>query len=277
MNPIARFSDVGVTYKGKANLFSKQAKKDIVAVKGVNLDIMPNQIVGLVGESGSGKSTLGNTLIGTVPIAEGKIEFQSRVLQEKGYMAHRKNFEGIQMIYQDPSSSLCPTMRIEDILAEPIKINRIKQGIGINYRIRELMEMVEMDELYLKKYPHQLSGGQKQRIAVARAMAMGPKLIIADEPTSALDVSVQASLLNLFLSLKNKEGVSFLFISHNLAVVRHVSDVVAVMRGGEIVEQNTPITLFKKPQEEYTKKLISVIPTVKKHVNVENVPYAINY
>lgn len=261
MKALLEVTDLSVHYARRANLFSRQDKGFIKAVDGVSFTIGQQEIVGLVGESGSGKSTIGHTVLGLIKPKAGRICFKGQDLTAS--FPQRKYFDGIQMVYQDPSGSLCPTMRVRTILAEPLLINKKMKKSKMQARIEELTDMVDLQPEHLERYPHQLSGGQKQRVAIARAMAMEPELIIADEPTSALDVSVQARLLNLFLSLKEKSGVSFLFISHNLAVVRHLSDRIAVMRNGKIVEQGKTLDIFEKPQQAYTKKLISVIPQIR--------------
>ena len=223
-----------VYFDGKANLFSRTAGKGTKAVDGVSLSIGANEIHGLVGESGSGKSTLG------------------RAIMMK-----------IQMVFQDPNSSLPPNMKIGRILAEPILINRLLPKQEVGDRVLELLRLVDLPEEFSNRYPHQLSGGQKQRIAVARAMALNPELIVADEPTSALDVSVQAQILNLLLELKEKQGLSILFISHNLSVVRHVSDRISVMKQGKIVEQGPAEQVFRHPSDAYTKNLLAAVPKMR--------------
>ena len=167
------------------------------------------------------------------------------------------------MVFQDPNSSLPPNMKIGRILAEPILINRLLPKQEVGDRVLELLRLVDLPEEFSNRYPHQLSGGQKQRIAVARAMALNPELIVADEPTSALDVSVQAQILNLLLELKEKQGLSILFISHNLSVVRHVSDRISVMKQGKIVEQGPAEQVFRHPSDAYTKNLLAAVPKMR--------------
>lgn len=257
---VLEIKDLCVSFNNKSNLFSKGEEGKIHAVKNVSLTIGRNEIHGLVGESGSGKSTLGRSIMGLAPVSSGTIKFSSVDGEIRNIVGRKDKNLSIQMIFQDSNSSLNPNMKIKTILSEPIVINKILDKQDIPNRLKELMDMVGMPEEFLERYPHQLSGGQRQRVAIARAMTTNPELIIADEPTSALDVSIQAQILNLLLDIKEKSGVSILFISHNLAVVRHISDYVSVMKMGEIVESGETVKLFANPQHEYTKKLWSAIP-----------------
>lgn len=257
---ILEIKDLSIYFSRKSNVFSKGDEGKTCAVNHVSLMIRRNEIHGLVGESGSGKSTLGRSVIGLSPISEGEVLFHSKDGEIVDLKANKKNNLRIQMVFQDSNSSLNPNMKIKTILSEPIIINKILDKKDLPGRLEELVEMVGLTSEFLERYPHQLSGGQRQRVAIARAMATNPELIIADEPTSALDVSIQAQILNLLLDIREKNGVSMLFISHNLAVVRHISDYVSVMCKGEIVESGEAVALFKNPQHEYTKKLWSAIP-----------------
>lgn len=266
--PILQVDDLHVFFNTKSNIFSRGKAATVKAVNGVSLTIYKNEIHGLVGESGSGKSTLGRAIMGLNKTTSGSIQFQQRDITNERKGPHRTK---IQIVFQDPNSSLPPNMRLKEILAEPIIINKLMDKQFISQRLQELMELVDLPVAFLERYPHQLSGGQRQRIAVARAMAMEPELIIADEPTSALDVSVQAQLLNLLLDLKEKKGVSILFISHSLAVVRHLSDHISVMKHGKIIETGTVHDVFERPQEEYTKRLLAAIPQIKNYEQVETV------
>lgn len=260
--PLLTVEELKVYFNKKSNLFSRGPKGEIKAVDRISLEIQPNEIHGLVGESGSGKSTLGRAIMGLNPVTGGEIRFKGRNIMDKSYRSDPKERLKIQMIFQDPNSSLNPNMKIKEILAEPILINRILPKREIPDRLAELMDTVDLPEKFLERYPHQLSGGQRQRIAVARALATKPELIVADEPTSALDVSVQAQLLNLLMDLKRIEGLSILFISHNLSVVRYISDRISVMQQGEVLETGTAEELFSRPNHPYTKKLISTIPQI---------------
>lgn len=261
-----------VSFSSRSNLFSKGEKGRIQAVKQVDLSIGRNEIHGLVGESGSGKSTLGRCIMGLSPICSGTISFCSRDGEVRDLVEKKNRNLSIQMIFQDSNSSLNPNMKIKTILSEPILINRLLDKKDVPERLRELMDMVGMPEEFLERYPHQLSGGQRQRVAIARAMTTNPELIIADEPTSALDVSIQAQILKLLLDIKEKSGVSILFISHNLAVVRYISDYVSVMKTGEIVESGEAVRLFAAPQHEYTKKLWAAIPRLQTEREILEIP-----
>lgn len=264
---ILEIKDLSVYFSTKSNVFSRGEEGKVCAVKKANLNIGRNEIHGLVGESGSGKSTLGRSIVGLSPISSGEVLFHTpngEVL-DLADSKNRNNHLSIQMVFQDSNSSLNPNMKIKTILSEPIIINHILEKPDILDRLVELTEMVGLSPEFLERYPHQLSGGQRQRVAIARAMATNPELIIADEPTSALDVSIQAQILNLLLDIREKSGVSMLFISHNLAVVRHISDYVSVMKKGEIVEAEETLRLFDNPQHEYTKKLWSAIPQFKQY------------
>ena len=252
-----------VYFDGKANLFSRTAGKGTKAVDGVSLSIGANEIHGLVGESGSGKSTLGRAIMGLNHPTEGRILFHGTDLTRLKGKERAQARMKIQMVFQDPNSSLPPNMKIGRILAEPILINRLLPKQEVGDRVLELLRLVDLPEEFSNRYPNQLSGGQKQRIAVARAMALNPELIVADEPTSALDVSVQAQILNLLLELKEKQGLSILFISHNLSVVRHVSDRISVMKQGKIVEQGPAEQVFRHPSDAYTKNLLAAVPKMR--------------
>ena len=260
---VLEVKDLCVSFNNKANLFSKGEEGKIHAVNHVNLNIGRNEIHGLVGESGSGKSTLGRCIMGLAPVAFGQILFHKKNGEVVDLVENKGKSLNVQMVFQDSNSSLNPNMKIKTIISEPIIINKILPKNDIPDRLQELMKMVGLSEDFLERYPHQLSGGQRQRVAIARAMATNPELLIADEPTSALDVSIQAQILNLLLDIKNNNDVSMLFISHNLAVVRHISDFVSVMRKGQVVESGRCLELFDSPKHEYTKKLWGAIPQIR--------------
>lgn len=260
-DPILEVKNIKIYYNTKSNIFSKGATGQNKAVDEVSLKINKNEIHGLVGESGSGKSSLARAIMGLSPVTEGEILFNGKPITGRQNSKERVK---IQMVFQDPNSSLNPNMRVKEILEEPILVNRLMKKNEIMPRLLELMELIDLPASYLDRYPHQLSGGQRQRIGVARAMTTDPELIIADEPTSALDVSIQAQLLNLLYDLKEQKGLSILFISHNLAVIRYISDYISVMKKGKIVETGRALDVFNQPEHPYTKKLISSIPTLKK-------------
>ena len=228
----------------------------------VSFEIMRGETFGVVGESGCGKSTLGKTLIRLLEPTEGQIFLEDREISKlKGNDLKQMRKEA-QIIFQDPSACLNPRRTVKQILMEPFEIHKMKGEIDVEARIMELLQLVGLDAYHLSRYPHELSGGQKQRIGIARALALNPKLIICDEAVSALDVSVQAQVLNLLQELKEKLGLTYFFISHNLNVVYQVSDRVAVMYLGRIVEIADYAQLYEKRYHPYTEALLSAIPQV---------------
>lgn len=252
-----------VCFSTKANLLSRGKNQTVTAVDDISFTVGRNEICGLVGESGSGKSTTGRAIMGLNRVSGGSILFHGKDLAKIHGNEWKDVRTKIQMVFQDPNSSLPPDMRIGQILAEPLLINHLSDKSNVHAKVHELLRSVNLPEEFEERYPHQLSGGQKQRIAVARAMSLNPEMIIADEPTSALDVSVQAQILNLLLDLRKKTGLSILFISHNLAVVRHMSTRLLVMQRGKIIEAGRTEEIFDHPREEYTKNLLAAIPKMR--------------
>lgn len=234
--------------------------KILHAVDAIDLEVRPGETLGLVGESGSGKSTLGRCLTRLYDITSGELTFDGEEIGKADAKALKPVRRKMQMIFQDPSASLNPKRRVRDMLAEAISVHRIREGAGIGERLDELMELVGLRREYLDRYPHEFSGGQRQRIGIARALAVEPKLIVADEPVSALDVSVQAQVVNLFGELRDRLNLTYVFIAHDLAVVRHVSTRVAVMYLGSIVETGETEALYARPHHPYTRALLSAIP-----------------
>ncbi|NKN35835.1 ATP-binding cassette domain-containing protein [Agrobacterium sp. a22-2] len=230
------------------------------AVDAIDLDVYPGETLGLVGESGSGKSTLGRCLTRLYDITSGALSFDGQDIATAGTAALKPVRRKMQMIFQDPSASLNPRRRVRDMLAEVLRVHRIREGSAVEERLDELMELVGLRREYLDRYPHEFSGGQRQRIGIARALAVEPKLIVADEPVSALDVSVQAQVVNLFGELRDRLNLTYVFIAHDLAVVRHVSTRVAVMYLGSIVETGETEALYARPHHPYTRALLSAIP-----------------
>jgi oligopeptide transport system ATP-binding protein len=232
----------------------------VKAVDGVDLELRQGEIVGLVGESGCGKSTLGRTILQLIPPTEGTVILGGKnltVMERRELRAARADF---QMIFQDPYASLNPRMTVYDTLAEAIQAHRQVSSAELPERVASLMERVGLSPRYIRKYPHEFSGGQRQRIAIARALAVEPKLIVADEPVSALDVSIQAQIINLLAKLSREMHLTLMFISHDLSVVKHISDRIAVMYLGRIVEIGPAADVFDHPQHPYTRALVSAIP-----------------
>ncbi|WP_342422654.1 ATP-binding cassette domain-containing protein [Paenibacillus sp. FSL E2-0178] len=227
------------------------------ALDHIQLDLEQHTTLGLVGESGSGKSTLARVIAGLIAPDEGQILLGSQELRKK---RSREQHKKIQMIFQNPDASLNPKHSIRQILSEALLFHRIVDRSQVETRSKELLSRVQLEARSLDKYPHEFSGGQRQRIAIARALSVEPSLLIADEPTSALDVSVQRSVLELFHTLKAELNLTVLFISHDLGVIHAVSDTVAVMRQGKLVEINTKDQFFIRPEHEYSRELLSAVP-----------------
>ena len=236
-----------------------------LAVNNVNLSVEAGQTLGIVGESGSGKSTLLRTVLRLIKPTSGRIIYKGRdlwALRGAELQAVRRE---VQAIFQDPASSFNPRQRIGAILRAPLDVHGIGQRNERDDRVSETLTRVGLPPEFAHRYPHQLSGGERQRVAIGRAIIMGPSLVLADEPTSALDVSVQAQILNLFRETKKSLGLTSVFVSHNLAVVRYLSDQVAVMKQGEVVESGPSETIFASPQHPYTRALLDSVPDPRRH------------
>ena len=234
-------------------------KEPFRALHGVSIDVRPGETVGLVGESGSGKTTLGRAILGLVPVASGTVTFEGRDITHLSRAERRGLSADIQVVFQDPYTSLNPAMTVGDILSEPLLAQPASRA-GASTRIRELLDQVGLPSDAIHRFPREFSGGQRQRVAIARALALSPKLIVCDEPVSALDLSTQARVLDLFIEIQERTGVAYLFVSHDLSVVRHISHRVAVMYRGEIVEQGDGDTVTSKPQHPYTQRLLMAAP-----------------
>ena len=253
MTELLNIDKVEVTYKGKG------LKKDFKALKGVSLDIRAGECVGLVGESGSGKTTLGRAVLGLAPVTGGSIKLEGKEIAHASRSERKEISKDVQVVFQDPYSSLNPAMSIEQILTEPMLVRNWTKA-DANMRVRELLDSVGLPTDAADRRPREFSGGQRQRIAIARALALEPKLIVCDEPVSALDLTTQSRVLDLFLEIQQRTGVAYLFISHDLAVVRHLSHRVAVMYQGEIVEWGDGEQVTSNPQHPYTKRLMMAAP-----------------
>lgn len=240
--------------------FFKKEKQYLRAVDNIDFFVKQGETLGIVGESGCGKSTTGNLIMQLLDKTEGEIIFDGVDLSTlKGEPLRKKRAE-IQMIFQDPFSSLNPRMRVYDIIAEPLKTHNVAKGKELKDMVYEMLDVVGLDRSYARRYPHEFSGGQRQRIGIARALALKPKLIICDEPVSALDVSIQSQILNLMSKLQKEFKLTYIFIAHGLPAVKHISDRVAVMYLGKIVEITTKENLFDQPLHPYTEGLLAAVP-----------------
>lgn len=241
--------------------YFKTPHGDLHAVDNVNITINKGQTLGVVGESGCGKSTLGRTVLRLLEATDGEIIYDGKNILDYDKREMRDMRKNMQIIFQDPYASLNPRMTVSEIIAEPIKVNKIVTNKKqIDKRVFQLMETVGLSERLINSYPHELDGGRRQRIGVARALSLEPKFIVCDEPVSALDVSIQAQVLNLLMNLQEEMGLTYMFITHDLSVVKHISNEIAVMYLGQCIERASSNELFKNPLHPYTKALLSAIP-----------------
>jgi oligopeptide/dipeptide ABC transporter ATP-binding protein len=238
------------------------SERTVHAVDTVDLAVHSGEVVGLVGESGCGKSTLGRVMAGLIPASDGKVLWKGRDLASLTGTEKRRARLAAQMIFQDPMSTLNPRKRVIDIIGEAPMVHGLVPKARLRDTVAELAARVGLDPSYLDRYPHQFSGGQRQRIGIARALAVQPELLVCDESVAALDVSIQAQILNLFMDLRKEFGLTYLFISHDLGVVKHICDRVVVMYLGRIVETGTPDELFANPKHPYTQALVRELPSV---------------
>ena len=230
------------------------------AVDGVSFELAPGETLGLVGESGCGKTTVGRTILRLLPATDGEVIFDGRPVFEQNATEMRALRREMQIIFQDPGGSLNPRMRVGRLVGEPLLVHGLAEGEELRTRVEELLERCGLWKQAADRYPHEFSGGQRQRIGIARALALQPRMIVCDEPTSALDVSIQSQILNLLDDLQEEFGLSYLFISHDMAVVHHVCDRIAVMLDGKIVEVGERDRIINDPQHEYTRALLSAVP-----------------
>ena len=264
--PLLEVSDLVKHFPVRSNplaaLWPAASPRVVHAVDGVSFTIEPGETLGLVGESGCGKTTTGRLVLRAIDPTSGRIAFEGQditALSARRLLPFRRK---VQIVFQDPYSSLNPRLTVGRAVTEPIRVHRIAEGAGAEARVRELLDMVGLSTEYLRRYPHELSGGQRQRVGIARALAAGPRLVVADEAVSALDVSVRAQILNLLVDLRERLGLAYLFVSHDLGVIRFVSHRVAVMYLGKLVEVAPTAELFKQPRHPYTQALLAAIPAV---------------
>jgi oligopeptide transport system ATP-binding protein len=252
MTAVLELRDLKVHFPGRG--------RPVRAVDGVSLDVQAGETLGLVGESGCGKSTLSNAVVGLVTPTSGSVKVRGQEIVGADRTGLRAMRAHVQMVFQDPATSLNPRMRIGEAVGEPLLVRGIAKGAALRARVAELLEEVGLRPEHADRYPHQFSGGQRQRVVIARALALRPELLVCDEPVSALDVSVRAQILNLLVELQAKLGMANLFVSHDLAVVRHVCDRVAVMYLGRLAELAPAGALYAEPRHPYTKALLASVP-----------------
>ena len=259
-DPLLEVSDLVVHFPIKSGVVVDREVARVHAVDGVSFTLHEGETLGLVGESGCGKSTLCRAILQLVAPTSGSVRFEGQELVGLSRRALRPLRREMQMIFQDPFASLNPRKRVGQIIGDPLELHGLASGAELKRRVQDLLDRVGLQAEHYNRYPHEFSGGQRQRIGIARALALQPKLIIADEPVSALDVSVQAQIINLLEDLQQEFGLSYLFVAHDLGVVRHVSDRVAVMYLGKVVENSDSDGLYKNPLHPYTNALLSAVP-----------------
>lgn len=258
--PIIELKDVQVYHRARTGgIFKPNIVK---AVDGVNLAIRRGETIGLVGESGCGKSTLASVIVGLQKPTGGDVLFKGKSALKRNASLRKEFGSDVSIVFQDPSTALNPRMTVQDILKDPLDVHGIGDKAGRDRRVRELLHLVGLPASAADALPSQISGGQRQRVAIARALALEPDVIIADEPTSALDVSVRAQVLNLLTDLKDQLGLGLVFISHDINTVRYISDRMAVMLAGKIVETGQADEIFANPQHDYTRTLLSAVPSL---------------
>ncbi len=274
--PLLAVDDLQVHFSVTEGIFERQVGA-VKAVDGVSFALQRGETFSLVGESGCGKSTTALAIMRMVPISGGSVRFDGDDLTHYGPKQMRPIRRRIQMVYQDPYESLNPRMRVQDIIGEPLVVQGLKRDRhSYRARIGELMELVGLLPDMMDRYPHEFSGGQRQRIGIARALAPNPDLIVCDEAVSALDVSIQSQVLNLLMDLQRQLGLTYLFISHDLSVVRHISDRIAVMYLGKVVELAERDTLFGDPQHPYTRALMSAVPVPNPELEAQRTPQVLS-
>jgi oligopeptide transport system ATP-binding protein len=258
--PLLEVTDLVKHFPIKRGVLIDRTVGQVKAVDGISFSIPRGETLGLVGESGSGKSTACRAILQLMKPTSGSIKFEGREIAGLSRRKMRPLRREMQMIFQDPYASLNPRKRVGQIVGDPLRRQKVASGSDLRKRVQELLERVGLSPEHYNRFPHEFSGGQRQRIGIARALALQPKLVICDEPVSALDVSIQAQIINLLDDLQDEFGLTYLFVAHDIGVVRHISDRIAVMHDGKIVEQGSADQVCEHPKDDYTKKLLSAVP-----------------
>jgi peptide/nickel transport system ATP-binding protein len=269
MSPLLTAKNLCRTFTTRTGVFARPAQ--LTAVADVSLEIAPKSAIGIAGESGCGKSTLAKLLAGLLPPTSGNIMFADKPLTHLSRDEQRQFRRSVQMVFQDPFSSLNPRLRVGPIIAEPLVIHRLVAAKDIEREVTRLLATVGLPADAANRYPHEFSGGQRQRIGIARALAVNPQLLIADEPVSALDLSIQAQILNLLQQLREQFALSLLLIAHDISVIRHLCDTVAIMYLGRIVEFGSCADLFSAPRHPYTQALLAAVPRIDRHPDQQRI------
>ena len=260
MSPLLEVADLVKHFPVKRGILIDREVDQVRAVDGISFEVEKGETLGLVGESGSGKSTACRAVLQLYRPTSGEVNFNGHDLTKARGDGLRKLRREMQMIFQDPYASLNPRKRVGQIVGDPLKLQGVASGSDLRRQVQELLERVGLSSEHFNRYPHEFSGGQRQRIGIARALALKPKLVICDEPVSALDVSIQAQIINLLDDLQDELGLAYLFVAHDIGIVRHISDRIAVMNEGKIVEQGSADQVCEQPKHEYTKKLLAAVP-----------------
>ena len=257
--PLLQAAGLSVEFPVRGGLLRRETAR-LRAVRGVSVEVDTGEVLGIVGESGCGKTTLGRALVGLIEPSAGTLRVEGRDVATLSPDERRRMTRDVQMVFQDPFASLNPRKRIRQILELPFEVHGLASGVDRETRIRELVELVGLAPEHLDRWPHELSGGQRQRVGIARALASQPKVVVLDEPLSALDMSIQSQVLNLLVDLQQRLGLSYVFISHDLSIVEYLSDRVAVMYLGRVVESAPAAALFASPRHPYTQALLASVP-----------------
>jgi oligopeptide transport system ATP-binding protein len=260
MTPLLEVTDLVKHFPVKRGILIDREVDQVRAVDGVSFQVERGETLGLVGESGSGKSTACRAVLQLIKPTSGSVKFEGREIAGLGRRQMTPLRREMQMIFQDPYASLNPRKRVGQIVGDPLKRQGVASGSELRRQVQELLERVGLSSEHYNRFPHEFSGGQRQRIGIARAVALKPKLVICDEPVSALDVSIQAQIVNLLDDLQDEFGLAYLFVAHDIGVVRHIADRIAVMNEGKIVEQGSADQVCEQPKDEYTKKLLAAVP-----------------